>query len=81
MATKKRVDMAIVEFLGPIKRDSVEVDVKNLKELREYFKEDKELQKWLEICAVSVNDKIVKDIDTPLSCDDKVSLLPPVCGG
>jgi len=73
--------MAIVEFLGPINKKSIQIDVNNLRELKEYFKDDEELQKWLKICAVSVNDKIVKDLDTPLSKEDKVSLLPPVCGG
>ena len=73
--------MAIVEFLGPMKRESINVNVSTLGELKEHFKEDKELQKWLKICAVSVNDKIVKDLNTPLSKEDKVSLLPPVCGG
>ncbi len=73
--------MAIIEFLGPIARKSLQVDIGNLRELKEYFKDDEELQKWLKICAVSVNDKIVKDLDTPLSKEDKVSLLPPVCGG
>ncbi len=73
--------MAIVEFLGPMAREALQVDVNNLKELKELFKDDEELQKWLKICAVSVNDKIVKDLDTPLSKEDKVSLLPPVCGG
>ncbi|NPA73509.1 MAG: MoaD/ThiS family protein [Epsilonproteobacteria bacterium] len=73
--------MAIVEFLGPMAREAMSVDVNSLRELKEYFKDDEELQKWLKICAVSVNDKIVKDLDTPLSKEDKVSLLPPVCGG
>ena len=73
--------MAKIEFLGPIKRDSIEVDVASLKELKEYFKDDKELKPWLKICAVSVNDQIVCSSDIPLNKGDKVSLLPPVCGG
>jgi len=73
--------MAKIEFLGPIKRDPIEVNVKSLKELKEYFKDDEELKPWLKICAVSVNDKIINSTDTPLNKNDKVSLLPPVCGG
>ncbi len=73
--------MARVEFLGPIKREPVEVDIKSLKELKTYFKNDKDLQKWLKVCAVTVNDKIVKDLDTKIKDNDKISLLPPVCGG
>ncbi len=73
--------MAIVEFLGPIGRDSIEVDITNLSELKEYFKDDKEMQEWLETSAIAVNDKIVSDLNIPLLSHDKISLLPPVCGG
>ena len=73
--------MAKIEFLGPLKRESIELDVKSLKELKEYFKDDEELKPWLKICAVSVNNKIVCSTDIPLNKEDKVSLLPPVCGG
>jgi len=73
--------MAKIEFLGPIKRPAINVEVNSLKELKEYFKDDEELKPWLKICAVSVNDKIICKEDTPLKKDDKVSLLPPVCGG
>ncbi len=48
--------MAKVEFLGPLNRESIEADTKSLNDLKEMFKEDKELQDWLEICAVAVNE-------------------------
>ena len=73
--------MAKIEFLGPLKRESIEVDIKSLSDLKEIFKDDKELQEWLEICAVAVNDSLVCSLDTPIEADDKVCLLPPVCGG
>ena len=73
--------MARIEFLGPIKRNPLDIDINNLNELKEYFKEDKDLQPWLKICAVSVNDKIVKDAQIKINKDDKICLLPPVCGG
>jgi molybdopterin synthase sulfur carrier subunit len=73
--------MAIVEFLGPIQRESMEVDIANLSELKEIFKDDKELQEWLETSAIAVNDKIVSHLNIPLLSHDKISLLPPVCGG
>lgn len=73
--------MAKVEFLGPLNRDTVEVDIKSLKDLKEIFKDDKELQEWLEICAVAVNDTLVCSLDTKIEANDKISLLPPVCGG
>ena len=73
--------MAKVEFLGPLGRPSIEVDISNLSELKTFFKEDKELQDWLGICAVALNDTLVCDLNIPLSKEDKISLLPPVCGG
>ncbi len=73
--------MAKIEFLGPLNRESIEVDIKNLNDLKEMFKEDKEIQEWLEICAVAVNDSLVCSLDTKVEAGDKISLLPPVCGG
>ncbi|MDD3325315.1 MAG: MoaD/ThiS family protein [Sulfurospirillaceae bacterium] len=73
--------MAKVEFLGPINRKSIHVDIQNLAQLKEIFKGDSELQGWLSICAVAVNDTLVCALDTPIKSDDKISLLPPVCGG
>ena len=73
--------MAKVEFLGPLNRESIEVDIKSLNDLKEMFADDKELQEWLEICAVAVNDTLVCSLDTKIEENDKISLLPPVCGG
>ncbi|MBP9492382.1 MAG: MoaD/ThiS family protein [Sulfurospirillum sp.] len=73
--------MAKIEFLGPLGRPSIEVDISNLQELKNYFKDDAELQNWLGICAVAVNDTLVCNLDMPISQEDKISLLPPVCGG
>ncbi len=73
--------MATVEFLGPIDRETMELDIANLGELKEIFKNDTELEKWLEHCAIAVNDTMVSHLNIPLLSQDKVSLLPPVCGG
>ena len=73
--------MAKFVFLGPLGRPSIEVDISNLQELKNYFKDDAELQNWLGICAVAVNDTLVCNLDMPISQEDKISLLPPVCGG
>ncbi len=73
--------MAKVEFLGPINKESMEVDISNLSELKEIFKDDAELADWLENSAVAVNDELVSHLDIPLLSHDKISLLPPVCGG
>lgn len=73
--------MAKVEFLGPINRAPMEVDISSLADLKEAFKEDDELQEWLEICSVALNDTMVCSLDVKIEATDKISLLPPVCGG
>jgi len=73
--------MVKVEFLGPIGKEPMQVEAKDLKELAKILKQDSEIAKWLSECAVAVNDKLVKTLDIKLQDGDKVSLLPPVCGG
>lgn len=73
--------MVKVEFLGPIDKGDIELDINNLKELKEYLQKDECLKDWLELCAVAVNDHIVSSLDTPLKDGDKICLLPPVSGG
>jgi molybdopterin synthase sulfur carrier subunit len=73
--------MVRVEFLGPINKEALDVDVKSLKELKEILQKDNSLKEWLDSCAVAVNDKIVSSLKVELKEGDKVVLLPPVCGG
>jgi len=73
--------MVRVEFLGPIQKDTLELDIVNLNELAVLLQEDKELTQWLQNSAVAVNDTIVSSLDVALKDGDKISLLPPVCGG
>ena len=73
--------MVKVEFLGPINKESIEVDIKDLNDLSRLLKGDKELSKWLENCAVAINDTMISSKDIILQDGDRVSLLPPVCGG
>jgi len=73
--------MARIEFLGPIGRKPMNIDIDNLKELKKIFKEDDDIGEWLKICAVAVNDTITNTIDTKIEPNDRISLLPPVCGG
>ena len=73
--------MARLEFLGPINREAMEVDIANLQELKTLLKDDVQLQEWLENSAVAVNDTLVSSLDMPIKAEDKISLLPPVCGG
>ena len=73
--------MVKVEFLGPIGRPPMELKARNLKEVAEALKKDPEIAQWLDQCAVAVNDEMVKTLDTPLKDGDRITLLPPVCGG
>jgi molybdopterin synthase sulfur carrier subunit len=73
--------VVIVEFLGPIQKEPMELDIKNLKELAKILQDDEEMTHWLENCAVAINDTLVSSLEADLKDGDKVSLLPPVCGG
>lgn len=73
--------MVTIEFLGPINKKPLTLDIKNLSELSVILKDEQDVVKWLENCAVAVNDTMVSSKDVELNSGDKVSLLPPVCGG
>ncbi|MEA2100921.1 MAG: MoaD/ThiS family protein [Campylobacterota bacterium] len=73
--------MVRIEFLGPILQDDLELDINNLREVATLLQDDKEMNEWLQNCAVAVNDTLVSSLDFELKDGDKVSLLPPVCGG
>jgi len=73
--------MVRVEFLGPIQKEPLSLDISNLNELAIILQDDKEVSEWLQNSAVAVNDMLTSKLDTPLKDGDKVSLLPPVCGG
>ncbi|MFA5462164.1 MAG: MoaD/ThiS family protein [Sulfurimonas sp.] len=73
--------MVRVEFLGPIQKEPLELDITNLNELAEILKKDATMQEWLQNSAVAVNDTLVSSRDFPLKDGDRVALLPPVCGG
>ncbi|MCF6331020.1 MAG: MoaD/ThiS family protein [Sulfurimonas sp.] len=73
--------MVRVEFLGPINKEPLELNISNLNELATILQGDEKMNQWLENSAVAVNDMMVSSRDTALKNGDKVSLLPPVCGG
>ncbi len=73
--------MVSVEFLGPINKKTMQLDVKSLAQLSEVLKADEDISSWLDKCAVAVNDTLISDKNISLESGDKVSLLPPVCGG
>jgi sulfur-carrier protein len=70
-----------VEFLGPINKEELNIDITNLLQLSEILKNDNDVSSWLETCAVAVNDTLICSKDIVLKDGDKISLLPPVCGG
>ena len=73
--------MIRVEFLGPIQKEALEIDIQNLNQLASLLQDDKEMDEWLKNSAVAVNDTLISSLDYELKDGDKVSLLPPVCGG
>ena len=73
--------MVEIEFLGPIKMNNLKLEAANLSEVKEKLGEYEQLGEWLKICAVAVNDEIASSLDAPLKDGDKISILPPVCGG
>ena len=73
--------MVTVEFLGPIQKDTISLEADTLNDVAQFLSKDAELKEWIENCAVAVNDTMVLDLSTKLQNGDKVSLLPPVCGG
>ena len=73
--------MVTIEFLGPIGRPILTIEAATLRDVAEVLKQDDEMAQWIDSCAVAVNDTLVSSLDTLLKDGDKVSLLPPVCGG
>jgi len=73
--------MVLIEFLGPINKQSIEVNASSLAEVSSILKEDDSLSPWLDKCAIAINDSLVHNINVELKDGDKISLLPPVCGG
>jgi len=73
--------MIRVEFLGPIGKAPIFMEASTLKDVSIKLKEDKSLIEWLENSAVALNDSMVDNLDIELKDGDRVSILPPVCGG
>ena len=73
--------MVTIEFLGPINKEPLSLEITNLNELSVILQKDETLHPWLNNSAVAVNDILIKDKNKTLKNGDKVSLLPPVCGG
>lgn len=73
--------MVTVEFLGPIGIAPITMEARTLAEVAKALQETPEARPWLASCAVAVNDTMTADLSMPLADGDRISLLPPVCGG
>ena len=79
--SKKVLEMVIVEFLGPIGEESLELEAETLSDVAEQLQKIDTISTWLDKCAVAVNDQMTNDLSMKLKSGDRVSILPPVCGG
>ena len=73
--------MVKVEFLGPIAQDSLELEATTLADVALELQKIETIAVWLDKCAVAVNDEMTNDLSRVLNSGDRVSILPPVCGG
>ena len=73
--------MVHVEFLGPIGKAPIEMEAETLSDVSKQLKEDPSLSSWLDKSAVALNDTMVNDLNIKLKEGDKITILPPVCGG
>ena len=73
--------MVQIEFLGPIQKEPIQLQAASLRDVANELAKDPTLKEWLQNSAIAVNDMLVSSLETPLNEGDKVSLLPPVCGG
>jgi molybdopterin synthase sulfur carrier subunit len=73
--------MVKVEFLGPINQESLEIKATTLKDVAEALQHIESVNGWLDRCAVAVNDEMTNNLSLVLKSGDRVSILPPVCGG
>lgn len=73
--------MVQVDFMDPIQVSGLSLKVSSMVELKQELEKIPQLQEWLDISAVAVNDTICDDINLVLKEGDRVVILPPVCGG
>lgn len=73
--------MIKINFLGPIKYKSINLEIRSLEDLSIELKKIAYIDDWLKDSTIAVNDKIISDIKTKLNDGDIISILPPVSGG
>ena len=62
-------------------QEPMEIEATTLKEVATYLQNIDTVSGWLDKCAVAVNDEMTNDLEKILKSGDRVSILPPVCGG
>ncbi|CAA6818744.1 MAG: Molybdenum cofactor biosynthesis protein MoaD [uncultured Sulfurovum sp.] len=73
--------MIKVEFLGPMAQEVIELEAQTLADVATQLQNIESVAPWLEKCAVAVNDEMTANLGMTLKDGDRVSILPPVCGG
>ena len=73
--------MIKVEFLGPMAQETIELEAKTLADVATQLQNIESVTAWLDKCAVAVNNQMTNDLNMVLKEGDKISILPPVCGG
>ncbi|CAA6821535.1 MAG: Molybdenum cofactor biosynthesis protein MoaD [uncultured Sulfurovum sp.] len=73
--------MIKVEFLGPMAQEVIELEAQTLADVATQLQNIESVAPWLEKCAVAVNDEMTANLGMSLKDGDRVSILPPVCGG
>lgn len=73
--------MVTIEFLGPIQKEPIAMEALTLRDVADALGKDPQMAEWIANCAVALNDTLVSSLDTQLKDGDRISLLPPVCGG
>jgi molybdopterin synthase sulfur carrier subunit len=71
----------VIEFLGPIGLEPINIQASSLDEVSQILNKDTNISKWLQSSAIAVNDEIITNKNHILKDGDKISILPPVCGG
>lgn len=77
----EKIIMIKVEFLGPMVQEVIELEAQTLAEVASQLQNMESVAPWLEKCAVAVNDEMTANLAMQLKDGDRVSILPPVCGG
>lgn len=75
--------MVTIQFLGPLKTNDMQANIRNFEELKQFINTIEGLDKQiLNSSAIALNDELISDpTKITLKDGDKICILPPVCGG